>query len=461
MKRSVVLIVVLASLMTAACGSNVPESQRRSGSGNDGAVSGAGTTNRTDVPMVGTLELGCGVGDGQNTDPGVQGVTADSITIGVMADLTGPRPGLGEHTVQAMRAFVELCNEHGGINGRLLELREFDTQLLNAVGAATQACAEVFATVGDGVVFDNEAAQIQVDCNQVSLPGWSGTAEKSLSDLTYMAQPGPGDHWFAAPGRYLADTFPDAVTAAQATYVNGVVATESTKARVQESYRALHGFEYRDDVVNSLVETSWNSIVSGMRDEGIRYVYPVTEATNVAAMLQAMDELGWRPDVIDLNGQYYTHTLIEAAGASAEGVHVSTTQKPFEEAEAGDATSVYLDYLERVSPGARPDYLGVLEFSSALLFAQAMSSLGNDISTETLDAALSEITEWDGGGLHVPTNPGENTRDLDCYMFLTVQDGEFVREYPATREEGDINGFRCYDDTIYEITEYEIAEGAG
>lgn len=440
------MLLVIGALLAVSCGSNVDDSAQVDDSTADPQPSGEG------FPMVGDHELKCSEGEGGNTDPGIQGVTADQIQIGVMADLSGLRPGLGQHTVEAMQAFVMLCNEHGGVNGRELVLSIYDTKLTDSVGAATQACAEVFATVGDGVVFDNESAQVQVDCGQLSVPGWSGSTAKSEADLTYFPTPSPPGGWFAAPGRYMSETYPEQITNGQMLYSPQVQVTEETKSKVKEAYENLFGFEFAPDLTVSIVETQWGSIVSSMRDQGVQYFYPVNEATNVAALLSSMEEQGFRPEVIDLNSQFYTPRLIEAAGTAAEGVHISLTQRPFEEAEDSDATSVYLEYLEKANPGAKPDSLGVLEFSAGMLFVEALHSLGDDISTEALDTALSEIHEWDAGGMHVPTNPGDNTRDQDCYMYVTVEGGAFVREYPATPEDGDVNGFRCYDDTHYELT---------
>ncbi|HEV7762985.1 MAG TPA: hypothetical protein VGO78_28435, partial [Acidimicrobiales bacterium] len=50
-------------------------------------------------------------------------------------------------------------------------------------------------------------------------------------------------------------------------------------------------------------------------------------------------------------------------------------------------------------------------------------------SRDGLVTALQGITEWDGGGLHMPTDPGEAVHN-DCFLYMKITDGDFVREYP-------------------------------
>ena len=59
------------------------------------------------------------------------------------------------------------------------------------------------------------------------------------------------------------------------------------------------------------------------------------------------------------------------------------------------------------------------------------------------------MTEWDGGGLHAPSNPAENTGP-ECGILLQVEGGEFVRRTPASPDEGE-NGFECRDDFVVEL----------
>ncbi|KAA0234031.1 MAG: hypothetical protein JJLCMIEE_00901 [Acidimicrobiales bacterium] len=460
--RRLVLTMAAFALFSAACGSKVDEEVRGEAVERENAnESQAGALDATaaagEFPMVGTHELKCSPGDGDNTDPGIQGVTADTITIGVMADITGPKPGLGQPQWDAMDAFVALCNEHGGINGRQLELVKIDSALFDSAGAAAQACESVFVTVGDGVVFDNESAQVQLDCQQVSIPGWSANPEKSRAEYTYFPMPNTVTEWMYGGARYHAGTNPEAVKKAAIFYIP-LGTTQLNHDQVVEANESA-GFEYISDRAINVVETEWSSLIQEIRDKGAEYVYVVADVAATAQMLNAMAEEGWKPEIVDGGQQIYDPDLIEIAGDAAEGTFAVSTTFPFEEATEGNAIQVYLDYIAEVSEDAKPSALGVQAFSAGMLFAEAMHALGDEITMDGLAEALENITEWDGGGMHVPTNPG-GFEGSECFMIMRVENGEFVRHFPATYDEGDVNGFSCSPENRYELQELEVAEGA-
>jgi hypothetical protein len=64
-----------------------------------------------------------------------------------------------------------------------------------------------------------------------------------------------------------------------------------------------------------------------------------------------------------------------------------------------------------------------------------VKTLGSDVTRDALLDALSAVTEWDGGGLHMVTNPGANEMNA-CYLYLQVKDAKFERLQPK-------EGFEC------------------
>ena len=117
-------------------------------------------------------------------------------------------------------------------------------------------------------------------------------------------------------------------------------------------------------------------------------------------LLQAMSDAGWKPTVVDLGQQYYDESLPGKPGT--EGALVLTNTVPFEEADRSPALQVYLKWLKKASPRTPPTTLGVQAFSAGLLFAQAASASGSDLTRDGLIAQLKQIKHWDGGGLQAP-----------------------------------------------------------
>ncbi|MFC4060018.1 ABC transporter substrate-binding protein [Planomonospora corallina] len=76
-------------------------------------------------------------GDGVKTGPGV---TAETITIGMMTDLTGPYASFGKSLTNAQQLYFEQVNKAGGICGRQIEsiVRDHGYDVQKAVAAYTE-----------------------------------------------------------------------------------------------------------------------------------------------------------------------------------------------------------------------------------------------------------------------------------------------------------------------------------
>jgi len=55
-----------------------------------------------------------------------KGLTAGEIVVGSCSALQGPASALGTETILGARAYFNLVNEHGGVNGRKLRLVSYD-----------------------------------------------------------------------------------------------------------------------------------------------------------------------------------------------------------------------------------------------------------------------------------------------------------------------------------------------
>ena len=77
--------------------------------------------------------------------------------------------------------------------------------------------------------------------------------------------------------------------------------------------------------------------------------------------------------------------------------------------------------------------------SAHLLFAQAASACGSELTRACLLEEASSVTEWTGGGLHVPQNPAENSPG-ECFALLRINaDGFTIDEELTDANEGIFN----------------------
>ena len=90
---------------------------------------------------------------------------------------------------------------------------------------------------------------------------------------------------------------------------------------------------------------------------------------------------------------------------------------PFEEAGGNQEMQLYLQWLERVSPGSQPGFFGLFAWSATRLFVQQAAALGGDLSRESLIEAMGAVDGWTSNGLHSPQQVGAK-RIGDCWRFV-------------------------------------------
>lgn len=439
MRTRLGVLLLVVGLVAAACGSRTSDQATVAAPGGGGEEAGAGDT----PPEESTLESPCGEGDASGaTDVGV---TDDSITIANIADIDVPGlPGLFQQNQEAVEAFVAYCNSLGGVNGRELVLEKLDSKLQEHRQAVESACDSAFAMVGNGAVFDDAGIPAMQACGIPNVPGITGSPQAAAElEVTVQPIPNPPDSWAGGPGRYVMSQAPDAAE-------NAAMWAAPSAARLQadaqvEAYSQV-GFNWIIDDSIGIGEgtTEWQPRVKTMQDKGAEYVYVQGEDVDLANFLLEAQTQGYAPEWVDAGQQVYNQAFLDTAGPSAEGVHVYVTTVPFEEADTSEMMATYLEWLEKTVPGAAPDALGVQSWSAGLLFATAAKALGSELTREGLLDELHGITEWDGLGMHVPSNPGENI-GTECFMYVQVQDGEFVREFPE-------EGFECAEDNRVPVT---------
>jgi ABC-type branched-subunit amino acid transport system substrate-binding protein len=458
--RVLAVLVGVIALVTAACGSRVPPDPSAGGLGGSttqaskNSTSSPTTSAQAGPNQVGTLKAACGKAKGPHAQPrgaypeDTKGITADSINIATITDKAGaiklPTVGIED----AAKGFVEFCNSLGGIDGRKLNLRVYDSKISQHAEATKQACQDDnFAIVMSGSVLET-GAQEMVDCKLVEVGAYAASAAKSLSDRFYQPVPNRSNRFSVAPCEYFKKQQPTAVKHAAIVYSDLPTAEYRANTVVEACTKVGYDFVYVKPTAVGL--TNWGPVVQEMKNKGVEYLTMVTSGTEAVSLLQAMSDQGFKPKLMDFGAQYYETEFSQATGV--EGAYVTMNTVPFEELDKSPALQVYEKWVKRANgDDATSSSLGVQAFSAGLLFAQAASSLGDDLTRENLLKALSKIHKWDGGGLHYVTDPG--SKDLNgCFLTMAVEDGKFVRVFPK-------KGFACPKDKVIDVKAF-IGKGA-
>ncbi|MDZ7676424.1 MAG: ABC transporter substrate-binding protein [Acidimicrobiales bacterium] len=457
-RRLAVLMTVLA-LVAAACGGDRGEDTSTPSTTDAPSDTTEDTESDGDEPGpgdYGTLTDVCGPNEGGGTlpdlgDDELLGITEDSIEVGTVSDPGyEQRPGLNQEIFDAATAFVEWCNQAGGINGKTLTLNLHDAAILEYQPVVEEACRTDFALVGAGAVQDNLWPDVGAACGLIDIAGFSVTPQKAgfvgedlIANRSVQAIPNASDQVGVGANRLLQEEFPEA---AQATgFIYGDLQTLVT---VYERY--AEGWENAGHTVvhaepyNSIAgESNWQPFVIGLQDDGVEFLNFVGEGQNLALLQRAMAEVGYSPEVTLQETNFYDEEYLAAAGDAADGTFIRSVLWPFFEADENPATQRYIDTVEAID--GKIATLGAQSTSAWLLFAQAVKEcdLANELSRSCVLETAAAVSDWDAGGLHAPTNPSENVAS-ECVVVLQVVEGEFTRWAPD-------DGYYCDEENVVDI----------
>ncbi|MDX6233387.1 MAG: hypothetical protein QOH68_2406 [Nocardioidaceae bacterium] len=462
-RRAALVLLSALALSAAACsrsedgtetGGDVTVAPTTAGSEGTGATTGGpGTTvaeeptNRLDAGGFGDLENVCQDGDASGaTDVGV---TDDSIQVGTITDKGfASRPGLNEEMYDAAVAFAAWCNEHGGINGREVIVADRDAALTDYNARIIESCAEDFAIVGGGAVLDDADNGGRVACGLPNIPGYVVSAIAREAELQVQPLPNPLRTVQAGQYQAIAAEFPDLIDhyATITSSFGSVLLVRDVAVQAAEAsgFTSVYTREY-----NSAGESNWRPFVEELQANGVEVLEFVGEPTFFGQLLEAMEAVGFHPELTIQNANFYDTNYLETSGAISDGVHIRTQFTPFELADDNPATADYLDLMERYNPGGKVALLGAQALSAYLLFAQSAAACGSELTRTCLLEQAGSVSEWTAGGLHAPQDPATTT-PTSCFLILDVTPDGFVINEQLTAPTDGI--FNCEDDNIIEVT---------
>lgn len=430
---------------TSAPATEAPSTEAPSGSE-------APTTDAPSTVMFGDMASPCGPA----TDAGVPTIAegqngGDTLRLGTATDHGyEAAPGLTVEMLDAAEAFAGWCNAQGGVRGLPIEIVDLDGKLFNVPAATEQACAETFAMVGGGWVFDNQMYPRFHECGMVSFPGYAVTAEASLANGRVQPIPNPPNlkpaSWFLWAKKYQAEAI-----GKPAIIYGDFVSTKMVAEQIKGTMAALGGFgEPLMIPTNPAGEANWTPFAQQLKNEGITMLSVVGEPGNMILLYKAMREVGYVPDLVLNDANHYSEQIVAEGNSEAtEGLRVRTVYSPFEEADQNPALATFLEMMATYNPDGRIAGLGQQAVSAMLLFVQSANACldanDNVLERECVLAEAKKVTSWTAGGLHAESNPGSNEPPR-CGLIMGVVDGTWQRVYPERGSADDNgNGWRCDD----------------
>jgi ABC-type branched-subunit amino acid transport system substrate-binding protein len=357
--------------------------------------------------------------DGFKNGPGV---TDSEITIGNASDISGPVPGLFESSQDAVKAYVAYFNSTTDICGRKLKLATYDTRTDAGADqqAYTKGCAEVFAMVGSMGAFDSGGAAATQSCGLPDIRSAAVTKDRNACTTCFPATSVNTGEWENAPGEFIKANYPDAVAHAGLLYLNAGAAAEN--GPLEASAMTKQGLHF--DVVQAIdvAEFNYAPYAQALKDKGVKVVLWVGSYQHSLKLAQAMQQIGYKPDLYLRDPTDYNPDFVETGGDAVDGTVVFLNFVPFEEASTNKEMQLYTSWLQQVSPGAAPTFFGVFSWSAARLFVEQSLKLGGQLSRPALVSALSKVDNWTANGMTAPQHVGSK-RTADCWRFIQLSGG--------------------------------------
>ena len=368
---------------------------------------------------------------GGNGGATATGVTANTITVGNIASISGVAPGLTQSAQQATEAWAAYVNSTGGICGRQIKVQPFDDG--NDSGTnyadAEQACSSDFAMVGNASGFDDGSAQAVGGCGIPDMAAEVSTAAAGGTADIFGASPGNDHYWPLGPADYLKSTYPNAIGHAAMIYLN-VSATQTQAAHEVAAYQSV-GFNYAENISTTPTNANYGAIVQELQSNNIQYVTEYSDDNSAERLLEAMQQANYTPAVVDWFSEEYSPDFAQQTAPESNGdlVLMSATAA-YEEASGNPGMQLMESWLNRVAPGYHHDIFAILAWSAGLAFEQAAKQVGPDLTRTALISKLQGITNWTGGGVTPPVNIGQKIPS-QCFFYMKIENGAFQRVYPS------------------------------
>ena len=345
MKKLVSTLLALAMLLSlAACGNTSSSSAGSAGSaGSSGSSSSGGSS--------------------------------DPIRIGFFAPVSAASAAAdGQSAQQSAELAVKLINENGGINGRMVELVDYDDGLDTAEAANI---AEKLTTA-DGV-----AAVVSG-----SYSGPTKVAAPICQDAGIVMVSAYAVHPDVVnAGEYIfSQSFPGAVqaTAAATFAVNdlkaqriAIVAVDLDFGKEQSAYFKAKAAELGAEIVSedyiAMSDNDMTSVISKIKSENVDLIYIPNYYAHASEVCRQVALQGLDVDILGCEGAD-SWQLLQTAGEYAEGLYITTNM---DRDDPNESTQAYIENY-RAEYNMEPDMVGASVYDAFEVLFAAMKEVGTD-----------------------------------------------------------------------------------
>lgn len=378
-------------------------------------------------------------GSGSGGSGAEKGVTAKSVTVGLITTETGLPAASFTGTVDAVKARIAAQNAEGGVGGRQIKLVVVDDQGTptgNAAAAKQLASQDVFGVID--VTTDSYGGYKTLQQAGIPVTGFSVSPEWGVQPNTNMFEiSSPVD-----PTYPEYDTLGTLMKDLGATKVGGISFSNNIAGNAQLNGMvagALKAGLQKGYVNTSLVygKLDATSAALSLKQSGTDGLYVPIDAGEIFQILGAAAQAGAKPKVAIMPSGYGQQLLDSAASASAaQGVYFVTAMTPVSVQTPGtkefqEGLAKYAKYPATKIPEAG-QYWGWI---SADLMIKGLETAGANLTRKSFIDGLHGVSDYDADGLlaqpsdYTLAHFGKAGPQL-CEYVLQLQGKEF-KPYPS------------------------------
>jgi len=316
--------------------------------------------------------------------------------IGSCSALEGPSHFLGTETVTGAKAYLDMVNDAGGVDGRKLKLISYDDSY---DPAKTEACfnrlmeQKVFALA----FFVGTPTAVKylpmAESNKIPLVGLFTGAETLYVPLR---------HWVVNVRASYYDETREQIDGLWGTLgykkIGVIYPEDPFGTAVLEGVKVAlkaHGAEPVGTASYQRQTAQVGGAIDTVRAANPQAVVLVGPANTVAPILKQAHAKGWKPLFLTVSF-VGTDDLIQEAGPDAEGLVVTQVVPPYYLTEH-KTVALYRRTLSKYYPSAQPNFVSLEGFVDAMTLVEGLKRAGKELTREGLIRGIESIHEFDTG----------------------------------------------------------------
>ena len=367
------------------------------------------------------------------------GVTATSITIGVISSRSGILAGYFGQFAPGMTAYIDALNAKGGVNGRKINL----AYNLDDGGSPSQFTQLTHTLIDQDHVFAVGAA------SPFFSPGYFAQSGTPTYGYNVTGNWSPYPNLFAAGGS-IQD-----YSSAVPTYAYFVKATHSKSIgfisygpSIPSSYDACStaaaglkaaGVNVNFVDVGGQLGGSFTSEVQRLQQAGSEALISCMQASDNVTLSRDIQQYGLSIKQLWLNG--YDQNLLNQYSSVMQGVYMSNAGNVPFSAQAYPSVypgmAAYVAAMNKYEPQYTTSNLALSGWQSGALLAEGIRAAGSDLTQANVIAATNKITDDTAAQTQAPTNwtlAHVKATFPACTSWVQVKGSNFVSVFSTGKQ---------------------------